>query len=207
MGVPRTELRKRLLAAAGALFAALLAVPAAQALSAPEVFPQEEDASNQPVGNWIPLSGASMHSVNRYLIGVRLQDTGQPGNTQRINVLVNSVPSGSPKQPDVYSLICPEVTGTAGQIVPASQNGPEDVRYQGDGTYSISVAATPAASGDIGTLWFRADDHGNVYRVGPDRAAIRRAHGDSGSEREGPVRRDRGVARVWRRRHGYHLRA
>jgi hypothetical protein len=133
------------------LIALLLAAPAAQALSAPEVFLQEEDESNQPVGNWIPLTGASMHSVNRYLVGVRLQDTGQPGNTQRINVLVNSVPSGPPKQPDVYSSICPEVTGTAGQIVPASQNGPEDVRYQGDGTYSISVTATPAASGDIGT--------------------------------------------------------
>jgi len=150
MGVPRTGLRQGLAAAAGALIAALLA-PAAQALSAPEVFLQEEDASNQPVGSWIALPGASMQSVNRYLIGVRLQDTGQPGNTQRINVRVNSVPSGSPIQPDVYSNICPEVTGAAGQIVPASQNGPEDVGYQGDGTYSISVTATPAASGDIGT--------------------------------------------------------
>jgi hypothetical protein len=151
MGVPRTRLRKRLAAAAGALIATLVAAPAAQALSPPEVFLQEEDPSNQPVGNWIPLSGASMHSVNRYLIGVRIQDTGQPGNTQRINARVDSVPSGSPTQPDVYSNICPEVTGAAGQIVPASQNGPEDVRYQGDGTYSISVTATPAASGDIGT--------------------------------------------------------
>lgn len=68
-----------------------------------------------------------------------------------IAALVASVPSGSPTQPDVYSNICPEVTGAAGQIVPASQNGPEDVRYQGDGAYSISVTATPAASGDIGT--------------------------------------------------------
>jgi hypothetical protein len=151
MGVLRSGLRKRLAATTGALIAALLAAPAAQALSAPEVFLQEEDPSNQPVGNWIPLSGASMHSVNRYLVGVRIQDTGQPGNTQRINVRVNSVPSGSPTQPDVYSSICPEVTGALGQIVPASQNGPEDVRYQGDGTYSISVTATPAASGDIGT--------------------------------------------------------
>jgi hypothetical protein len=150
MGVPRTGLRKRLAAAAGVLFAALLTAPAAQALSAPEVFLREANASNQPVGNWIPLSGASMHSVNRYLIGVRLQDTGQPGNTQRINVRVNSVPSGSPNQPDVYTLICPEVTGTAGQIVPTSQNGPADVRNQGDGTYSISVTATPARAATLG---------------------------------------------------------
>ncbi len=150
MGVPRIGLRRHL-AAAGALIVALLAAPAAQALSAPEVFLQEMDPSNQPIGNWIPMSGASMRSVNRWQIGVRIQDTGQPGNTQRINVVVNSVPSGSPTQPDVYSNICPEVTGTADQIVPASQNGPEDIRYQGDGTYSISVTATPAANGDIGT--------------------------------------------------------
>ncbi len=151
MGLLWTGLRKRLAMAVGVLSAGLLAAPAAQALSAPEVFLQEENPSNQPVGNWIPLSSAGMHSVNRYLIGVRLQDTGQPGNTQRINVRVNSVPSGPLKQPDVYTSICPEVKGTAGQIVPASQNGPEDVRYQGDGTYSISVTATPAMNGDMGT--------------------------------------------------------
>ncbi len=190
------------------LIAALLAAPAAQALSAPEVFLQEMDPSNQPVGNWIPLSGATMHSVNRWQIGVRLQDTGQPGNTQRINVVVNSVPSGTVTQPDIYSIDCPEVTGTAGQIVPASQNGPEDVRYQGDGTYSISVTATPAMSGDIGTNCRSGPTTtGTFIASAPTDDPIRRTHGDLGSERARPVRRDQGVPGVRRRRHRHHLRA
>jgi hypothetical protein len=143
------------------LIALLLAAPAAPALSAPEVFLQEEDESNQPVGNWIPLTGASMHSVNRYLVGVRLQDTGQPGNTQRINVLVNSVPSGPPTQPDVYSSICPEVTRTAGQIVPASQNGPEDVRIGARSEPTRYLNFEPGATAHViiwGTLYWMSSE-------------------------------------------------
>ncbi len=130
---------QRRLATAGVLIAALLAAPPAEAFSAPVVFLKEADASNQPMGNWIALAGASMHSVNRYEVGVRVQDTGQPGNQQRFLVQVNSVPGGAPpNQPDVYS-ICPIVTGAAGQIVDLQ----EDVRYQGDGPYSITVTVAP----------------------------------------------------------------
>jgi H+/Cl- antiporter ClcA len=63
MGVPRTGLRNLVAAAAGAVIAALLAAPAAQASLALEVFLQEDDPSNQPVGDWISLSGASTQGL------------------------------------------------------------------------------------------------------------------------------------------------
>jgi hypothetical protein len=45
------------------LTAALGSAPA-QALSPPDVFLQELDASDQPTGGWVALQGAQMHSVN-----------------------------------------------------------------------------------------------------------------------------------------------
>jgi hypothetical protein len=118
------------------LAAALVAAPA-QALSPPDVFLQELDASDQPTGAWIPFQGAHMHSVNGYEIGVRLQDTGQPGNPQRFLVQVTSVPDGHPDQEQIYSL-CFRQTGNAGDIVKPD----ERVRYEGDGTYSLSVTVS-----------------------------------------------------------------
>lgn len=134
MGVSRTGLH-RLLAAAVVLIAVLIAAPVASAYTAPEVFLQEADASNQPVGGWIPLAGASMRSVNRYEIGVRIQDAAG----QRVLVQVNSVPGGAaPSQPDIYSL-CFVASGSVGAIVDTQ----EDVRYQGDGAYSLTVTLAP----------------------------------------------------------------
>ena len=202
MGVARIGFRRHL-GAAGALVAALVFAPAAQALSAPEVFLQE-DGPEQPACRQLDPAVRARACV-RSTAGRSACASRTPVSRETLSgstFVVNSVPSGSPIQPDVYSNICPEVTGAAGQIVPASQNGPEDIRYQGDGTYSISVTATPAASGDIGTNCRSGPTTtGTFYRVGSDHDPIRRAHGHRGSEPARPVRRDRGVPGVRRRRH------
>ena len=126
-----------LLAAAAALIAALVLSPSAQALSAPEVYLQELDASDVPAGGWVPLAGARMRSVNGYEIGVKLQDSGQPANRQRFLVRVTSVPDGRPDQREIYSL-CFSQSGAAGQIVRPD----ERVRYEGDGAYSLAVTVS-----------------------------------------------------------------
>jgi len=125
------------LVALGALVAALLFAPPARALSPPEVYLQELDASDIPAGGWIPLAGARMRSVNGYEVGVRLQDTGQPGNRQRILVRVTSVPDGHPDQREIYSL-CFSRSGAAGEIAKLDQR----VRYEGDGAYALAVTVS-----------------------------------------------------------------
>jgi len=121
----------------GVLTAALLFTPSARALSPPEVYLQELDASDVPAGGWVPLAGARMRSVNGYEIGVKLQDTGQPGNRQRILVRVTSVPDGHPDQREIYSL-CFSRSGAAGEIAKLDQR----VRYEGDGGYALAVTAS-----------------------------------------------------------------
>jgi len=140
----------------------------AQALSTPEVFLKELDPSNMPSGDWIPLAGASMHSVTGYEIGVRLQDTGTPGNRQRILVQMTSVPDGHPDQRDVYPL-CFFQSGTAGQIVDID----ERVLYEGDGTYSLAVtdstgsdASTDCADGSTASGSFTASAPTSLRFVG-----------------------------------------
>jgi hypothetical protein len=164
MGAARTG--RRLAVAATVLITVLVAAPVASAFTAPEVFLKEEDASNQPVGNWIPLSGATMHSVNRYDIGVRIQDPAG----QRVLVQVNSVPgSAMPTQPDIYSL-CFVATGSVGDIADTQ----EDVRYQGDGAYSLSVTLAPptgdashgCTSGPSTTATFTASAPTGIQFVG-----------------------------------------
>jgi len=124
--------------ALGVAAAALLFSPPAQALSAPEVYLQELDASDIPAGGWVPLAGARMRSVNGYEIGVKLQDTGQPGNRQRILVRVTSVPDGHPDQRNI-SVLCFAQSGAAGQIVDLKE---QHVRYEGDGAYALAVTVS-----------------------------------------------------------------
>jgi hypothetical protein len=131
-------------AALVALVAGLIAAPPASALSQPEVFLKELTAGEQTVGDWVPLAGASMHSVTGYDLGVRLQDTGQPGNRQRILVQVTSVPDGHPDQQNIYSL-CFQQSGPAGQIARID----EQVRYEGDGPYGLTV--TVSTGTDVST--------------------------------------------------------
>src|SRR5947199_5795237 len=96
----------------------LAAAPLARAaLVAPEVFVRELDSAGAPAGDWQPLPGAQLHSVYGEQIGVRLQDSGQPGNAQRFLPVMTSVPDGHPDQPDVYSL-CTIQRGDTGAIVP-----------------------------------------------------------------------------------------
>jgi hypothetical protein len=135
------------------LTAALFSAPPAQALpaqalSAPAVFLKQLDESNMPIGDWIPLAGAKLHSLGGYEVGVGLQDTGLPGNRQRILVQMTSVPDGHPDQSEIFSLCFPQ-SGTAGQIADTT----ERVSYEGDGTYSLSVTVStgPDASTDCTT--------------------------------------------------------
>jgi hypothetical protein len=115
--------------------ALLLTAPAAAAFSPPEVFLKELDASDMPMGNWIPLAGAQMHSVNGYEIGVRLEQSGE-----RVLVQATSVPDGRPDlQKNIYSLCLPQA-GAPGQIVQPD----ERLRYAGDGTYTLAVTALTA---------------------------------------------------------------
>jgi len=123
--------------ALSALIAALFSAAPAQALSPPEVFLKEVDESNMPIGDWTALAGAKMHSVNGYEVGVKLQDTGQPGNRQRILVQMTSVPDGHPDQANIFSLCFPQ-SGTAGQIADTT----ERVSYEGEGAYSLSVTVS-----------------------------------------------------------------
>jgi hypothetical protein len=135
--------RRTGLVVVGLLAAALAGAPAAHALSAPQVFLKEVDESNIQIGNWVPL-GTPMRSVNRYEVGVQIQDTGQPGNTQRALVQVTAEPDGQPQaQPDIYTL-CLRVSGTAGQVADTT----EDIRYAGDGSYSVTVTVTDNLPGD-----------------------------------------------------------
>jgi hypothetical protein len=151
----------RVVAPAVCLLAALLLAPAAGAatFNPPEVFLKELDASDMPMGNWVPLAGAQMHSVNGYEIGVRLQNTGASGNSQRILVQLTSVPNGRPDlQKNIYSLCIPQ-SGAAGEIVRPDQR----VRYAGDGTYTLSVTV----STDIGDASAHcADEPGAATTMG-----------------------------------------
>jgi hypothetical protein len=130
-------------AGAAAIVALLIAIPlmtapaAAGTFNSPEVFLKELDASDLPTGNWVPLAGPHMHSVNGYEIGVRLQDTGVAGNRQRILIQVTGVPDGHPDQKNIYNL-CVFQSGAAGDIVQPD----ERVRYEGDGTYSLAVTVS-----------------------------------------------------------------
>jgi hypothetical protein len=147
MGTPWTGYRGRLgsrsvtrvrralgLLALSALIAALFSAAPAQALSPPGVFLKEVDESDMPIGDWIPLAGAQMHSVNGYEVGVKLPDSGQP---QRILVQMTSVPDGHPDQANIFSLCLPQ-SGTAGQIADTT----ERVSFEGGGTYSLAVTVS-----------------------------------------------------------------
>lgn len=127
------------------LIVALFAPAPAVALAAPAVYLKELDAGDIPIGDWIPLDGAALHSANGYELGVALQATGESTNRQRILVKVTSVPDGHPDQPNVYSLCIP-VTGEAGQIVMPD----EHIHYEGDGTYGVAVTVTTGSDETAG---------------------------------------------------------
>lgn len=98
------------------------------------MFLKEVDESDIPIGGWIPLAGAQMHSVNGYEVGVKLQASGQP---QRILVQMTSVPDGHPDQANIFSLCIPQ-SGTPGQIADTT----ERVSFEGGGTYSLAVTVS-----------------------------------------------------------------
>jgi GH24 family phage-related lysozyme (muramidase) len=112
---------------------------AAAALTAPELFVRERDMNDQPIGDWVPLDGAKVHSLIGYDIGVRVQATSDFQNSQHVRLQITSVPDGHPDQPLVYPTVCGTVRGTGGQIADLGQ----EVRYEGDGRYGVSVTVAP----------------------------------------------------------------
>jgi hypothetical protein len=130
----------------------LMLVPAASAsaLSAPEIFARDLDRAGAPVGDWQAIGGARLGSLNGEQLGYRLQDSGQPGNYQRVLAQVVSVPDGHPDQQDVYGL-CFRKSGATGTIVPLDSF----THYEGDGSYDLKFTAS------IGT------DAGTACATGP----------------------------------------
>jgi hypothetical protein len=111
----------------------------------PAVFARDLDSAGMPVGEWQPLVGAKLASVNGEQLGYRLQASGQPGNSQRVLAHVISVPDGHPDQRDVYGLCFPK-SGAPGTIIPLDSF----THYEGDGSYVLTFTAstgTDAATG------------------------------------------------------------
>src|SRR3954464_10744913 len=112
---------RRLVAAGAVLIAAtLLAVgpSAAAAYSTPDLRLRELDPGDQPVGPWLPLPGATLHSANGYELGVVLENSGE-----HVLVEVTSVPAGASAadQREVYPTLCFEQSGTPGSVVDLDQ--------------------------------------------------------------------------------------
>lgn len=133
-------MRWRITLAALAEVAVALAIPAsASALAPPEVFLRDLDAAGNPASDWVPASGATVRSVSRYAIGVRLQPSPRPNAEQRHLVRITASPDGAPDESKVVSRsLCFPVTGTPGTIVPLE----DQAVYEGNGAYALSVTAS-----------------------------------------------------------------
>jgi hypothetical protein len=114
-----------------------VAVPAS-AFAPPELFVRPQTwSTHEPAGDWIPLATApALNYLGGYLIGYRLQASGQPNEFQRVALAVTGVPDGSPTQPSASSPFCVGRAGAPGTIVEA---GPE-LQFEGNGAYSVSVS-------------------------------------------------------------------
>jgi hypothetical protein len=124
----------------------LSAAPPARAdLGAPEMFVRDLDINSAPVGDWQPLAGAQLHSVNGQQLGARLQASGQPGNAQRFLAAMTTVPDGHADQRDVYNL-CPIKHGEVGEIVALDGL----IHYEGDGVYGVKMTATTGTTSGTG---------------------------------------------------------
>src|SRR4051794_3642590 len=151
---------RRLVAAGAVLIAAtLLAVgpSAAAAYSTPDLRLRELDPGDQPVGPWLPLSGATLHSANGYELGVVLESSGE-----HVLVEVTSVPAGASAadQREVYPL-CFQQTGTPGAVVDLDQR----IRYAGNGSYGVRMTVSDARDASTGCTTANAASASGVFSV------------------------------------------
>ena len=130
-----------------AVLAGLLvsAPQAAAAFTAPELFVRQQTwDTHEDTGPWLPLASApAINFLGGYEIGVRLQDSGEPNNLQRVALQVTGAPDGMPTQPNNAEPYCVTRIGAPGAIEPA---GPE-LQFEGDGAYTVKVSIG-AGTGD-----------------------------------------------------------
>lgn len=170
--LPDSPLMRRL-GAIGALLIALSALTVtasgAAAYSTPDLRLRELDVSDQPVGPWLPLSGAALGSANGYELGVVLEKSGE-----HVLVEVTSVPPGASiaDQRDVYPTLCFMQTGTPGSVVDLDQR----IRYAGNGSYGVRMTVSDApdastgcttANAASGSGTFAVDAQTKLRRIGP----------------------------------------
>jgi hypothetical protein len=163
----------RRLGAIGALLIALSALAAtasgAAAYSTPDLRLRELDVSDQPVGPWLTLSGASLGSANGYELGLALEKSGE-----HVLVEVTSVPPGASiaDQREVYPTLCFAQTGTPGTVVDLD----ERIRYAGNGSYGVRMTVSDAqdastgcttANAASGSGTFAVDAQTGLRRLGP----------------------------------------
>jgi hypothetical protein len=124
------------IALAAAVLAVLMAAPAA-AYAPPQMRVRELDVSDRPVGPWLALDGARLHSANGVELGVVLEKSGE-----HVLVEVTSVPPGTAPadQFEVYD-ICLDQTGTPGEVVDLDQR----IRYAGNGSYGVRMTVSDSS--------------------------------------------------------------
>src|SRR4051812_21118131 len=143
--------------------------PGALAYSAPQLRLKELDVSDQPVGDWLPLSGAQLHSANGYELGVVLEQSGE-----HVLVEVTQVPPGTTPadQREVYPTLCLSHTGTPGDVIDLD----ERIRYAGNGSYGVRMTASDARDASTGCTTanatsaegtFAVDAETGIRRLGP----------------------------------------
>jgi hypothetical protein len=122
----------------------VLAGPVSDALAyaPPQMKLKELDVSDQPVGPWIDLAGASLDSANGYELGVVLEKSGQ-----HVLVELTALPEGAAAadQYEIYSL-CFAQSGTPGEVVGLDQR----IRYAGNGAYGVRMTVSDSSDASSG---------------------------------------------------------
>src|SRR4051812_46654509 len=108
---------------------------AATTFSSPELFVRQQKwDTHVDTGPWIPLAGAPVvNYLGGWEVGVKLQNSGEAHNLQRVALQVTGVPDGAPTQPLNATPYCVTRIGDTGTVVPA---GPE-LQFEGDGSYTV----------------------------------------------------------------------
>lgn len=144
----RTWRLAALVSACVALSAVALPV-SARALQAPDLYVRAGSHAA-----WMPLNGARLDTITTEL-GVMLQQTDAESNLQALVVTVTGVPNGWVDQRNWDGVRCQGGAGPAGSI---SSLGEFD--YQGDGTYTVRVAAYTYEQGFAGACRYGPSSEG-----------------------------------------------
>ena len=140
------------------LTALCVGASAAAAYSTPELRLRELDVSDQPVGPWLALDGASLRSANGFELGVVLEKSGE-----HVLAEVTSVPPGASTadQQQVYPTLCFSQTGTPGSVVDID----ERIRYAGNGSYGVRMTVSDARDASTGCTTTNASSGSGTFTV------------------------------------------